>query len=298
MARIVFYGDDGQLAEVHVGHNNAEVVVGRHSSCAVRTAGQSVSRRHARIYFSAGSFMVEDLGSSNGTYYKRRRLAPSAPAPLDDGEVFLCGSFELRIDFDAEDLQPSAATDAPPPPTAPIPPPPIPPPPAPIPPPPGVVEQPAPNTNFADTLLPVDSGPRHWLDDELPADPPGELDIEAAEPIEDLYLADEELAPKLDEPNAASDDLVVLDDELQWEPDEQPLPPIAMVFEADTPAEGLAEIEPIADEPQVLADEPEPIADEPDPIADEPEALIDEPEVLADEPEVLADEPEVLADEP
>jgi hypothetical protein len=57
-----------------------------------------VSRRHARILFTNGSYMIEDLGSTNGTFVNRgRRLIPGNPHKLDDGDEIIVGKTFLRL---------------------------------------------------------------------------------------------------------------------------------------------------------------------------------------------------------
>jgi hypothetical protein len=57
-----------------------------------------VSRRHARILFRDGKFLLEDLGSTNGTYINRgRRLLPGTPQPLADGDEIIVGKTFLRF---------------------------------------------------------------------------------------------------------------------------------------------------------------------------------------------------------
>ncbi len=57
-----------------------------------------VSRRHARISYSNGSYSIEDLGSTNGTYINRgRRLIPGNPQRLDDGDEIIVGKTFLRF---------------------------------------------------------------------------------------------------------------------------------------------------------------------------------------------------------
>ena len=45
-----------------------EVVLGRGSDCDIQIDRDSVSRRHARVYRTDNGWMVEDLGSTNGSY--------------------------------------------------------------------------------------------------------------------------------------------------------------------------------------------------------------------------------------
>lgn len=57
-----------------------------------------VSRRHARIIRSNGSYFIEDLGSTNGTYVNRgRRLLPGNPQAIADGDEVIVGKTFLRF---------------------------------------------------------------------------------------------------------------------------------------------------------------------------------------------------------
>ncbi len=104
MARISYIGDSGEALEVLVGPENPDIMVGRHRTCAIRTANQSVSRQHARVFFDGESYWLQDNGSSNGTFYQNERLEPQAPVQIDNGEFLMCGNFEMRFDLDDEDL--------------------------------------------------------------------------------------------------------------------------------------------------------------------------------------------------
>lgn len=57
-----------------------------------------VSRRHARITFSDGKYLLEDLGSTNGTFINRgKRLSPGTRQPLNDGDEIIVGKTFLRF---------------------------------------------------------------------------------------------------------------------------------------------------------------------------------------------------------
>jgi hypothetical protein len=57
-----------------------------------------VSRRHARITVRDGHYLIEDLGSTNGTFVNRgRRLAPGDQQPLKDGDEIIVGKTFLRF---------------------------------------------------------------------------------------------------------------------------------------------------------------------------------------------------------
>jgi hypothetical protein len=57
-----------------------------------------VSRRHARISFNEGKYLLEDLGSTNGTFINRgKRLAPGTRQALNDGDEIIVGKTFLRF---------------------------------------------------------------------------------------------------------------------------------------------------------------------------------------------------------
>ncbi|MGI8837864.1 MAG: FHA domain-containing protein [Pyrinomonadaceae bacterium] len=57
-----------------------------------------VSRRHARITFRDGQYLLEDLGSTNGTFVNRgKRLSPGTRQALKDGDEIIVGKTFLRF---------------------------------------------------------------------------------------------------------------------------------------------------------------------------------------------------------
>jgi len=57
-----------------------------------------VSRRHARISCENGQYLIEDLGSTNGTFVNRgRRLKPSERHPVNEGDEIIVGKTFLRF---------------------------------------------------------------------------------------------------------------------------------------------------------------------------------------------------------
>lgn len=57
-----------------------------------------VSRRHARIKMQDGRYVIEDLGSTNGTYVNRgRRLLPGMAQVIADGDEVIVGKTFLRF---------------------------------------------------------------------------------------------------------------------------------------------------------------------------------------------------------
>jgi pSer/pThr/pTyr-binding forkhead associated (FHA) protein len=61
------------------------ITLGRAATCDLVVADNYVSNVHARIYLRDGSYWLEDLGSTNGTYLNRSRVStPTAIGPGDD----------------------------------------------------------------------------------------------------------------------------------------------------------------------------------------------------------------------
>ncbi|HMG42016.1 MAG TPA: FHA domain-containing protein [Acidimicrobiales bacterium] len=52
-----------------------EVTLGRAAGCQVPIEDAYASQVHARVFHNEGQWYVEDLGSTNGTYLNRRRVA-------------------------------------------------------------------------------------------------------------------------------------------------------------------------------------------------------------------------------
>lgn len=69
--------------------------VGRGQSCDIRLTDTYVSTAHARITNRNGAWMVEDLGSTNGTYLNQRRV--TSPAALAPGDRVRVGKTTLEL---------------------------------------------------------------------------------------------------------------------------------------------------------------------------------------------------------
>ncbi len=65
-----------------------EVVIGRGSDCSLQLDRDSVSRRHVRLRPGVSGWMVEDLGSTNGTYVNDKPVERGA---LADGDLLRVG---------------------------------------------------------------------------------------------------------------------------------------------------------------------------------------------------------------
>lgn len=73
----------------------SEAVIGRDPGCDVMIPDSSVSHRHARVYQSDGQWLVEDLGSTNGTYFNDRPL--TRPMLIRMGDKISVGRSVLEV---------------------------------------------------------------------------------------------------------------------------------------------------------------------------------------------------------
>ncbi|MEM7141407.1 MAG: FHA domain-containing protein [Actinomycetota bacterium] len=80
------------------GHTYAvdgEITIGRGSGCAVSLDDAHVSKLHARVYARDGEWLIEDLGSTNGTTLDGVDLV--VPSPIGAGGRIGVGEFVLEF---------------------------------------------------------------------------------------------------------------------------------------------------------------------------------------------------------
>jgi hypothetical protein len=75
-------------------------VLGRSRDCDIVLDDPNVSRRHAEIRPSGGSWTVRDLGSTNGVKVNGRRLEPTRPQSLKRGDELEIGTSLVTFDVD------------------------------------------------------------------------------------------------------------------------------------------------------------------------------------------------------
>ena len=81
---------------------NPENILGRGANCDIRLLEQTVSSKHARIYFEHRQWWLEDLGSSNGTFLNEMPLLQPAVLTDRDHVRFGKAAAEIRILDDQE----------------------------------------------------------------------------------------------------------------------------------------------------------------------------------------------------
>ncbi|MFN8385084.1 MAG: FHA domain-containing protein [Anaerolineales bacterium] len=87
-----------------------QLTIGRDSTNEIAINDAEVSRRHARLTFQGGKFVLEDLGSTNGTFVNGQRLA--GPRVLKAGEVVSFGE-QIVLVFEASTFDPAATIASP-----------------------------------------------------------------------------------------------------------------------------------------------------------------------------------------
>src|SRR5215470_7908876 len=90
-----------------------QITIGRDSTNGIVINDAEISRRHARLTYQGGKYVLEDLGSTNGTFVNGQRLA--GPRVLKAGEVVSFGEqiilvFEVNtVDAGATMVSPRAS---------------------------------------------------------------------------------------------------------------------------------------------------------------------------------------------
>ncbi len=86
---------EGGLAGTRIALTGAPVLIGRANDSTLVLTDDYASTRHARVSLHDGAWYVEDLGSTNGTYYGQRRL--DGPVPMEMGVPVRIGQTVLEL---------------------------------------------------------------------------------------------------------------------------------------------------------------------------------------------------------
>ncbi len=84
--------------------DTAELTLGRVQGNELMLPKGNVSKRHARLLYRDGRFIVTDLNSTNGTYVNRRKITQATI--VRDGDRIYVGDFVLRIEAGNADASP------------------------------------------------------------------------------------------------------------------------------------------------------------------------------------------------
>lgn len=77
---------------------DATIVLGRGDSAEIRLQDPFASARHARVFEQGRILVIEDLGSTNGTYLNEELL--DGPVPLHPGDRVRIGDSEFAFEVD------------------------------------------------------------------------------------------------------------------------------------------------------------------------------------------------------
>jgi hypothetical protein len=77
---------------------DADMVLGRGDQAEIRLEDPFASARHARVYEQGNIVVIEDLGSTNGTYLNEELL--ETPRPLHAGDRVRIGDSEFAFEVD------------------------------------------------------------------------------------------------------------------------------------------------------------------------------------------------------
>ena len=87
-----------------------QLVIGRDAANSIAINDAEISRKHSRLSFQGGKYVIEDLGSTNGTFVNGQRLA--GPVVLKPGDVVSLGE-QIVLMYDVINLDPGATIASP-----------------------------------------------------------------------------------------------------------------------------------------------------------------------------------------
>ena len=70
------------LAGTTLGLTDQQITIGRANDATLVLNDDYASTRHARLFPQDGQWIVEDLGSTNGTYLDRQKVTQPTPVPV------------------------------------------------------------------------------------------------------------------------------------------------------------------------------------------------------------------------
>ncbi len=94
MLTILFKFNDKILKTIESDKN--EFLIGRNADNDIVIENLAVSKLHARIVKKDGSYYIEDLNSTNGTYLNKIRITKK---DLKNNDIIIIGKHSLEINF-------------------------------------------------------------------------------------------------------------------------------------------------------------------------------------------------------
>jgi predicted component of type VI protein secretion system len=87
---VIFGGQEQKVFEL----DKPRMVVGREPSCEIHIDNLGISRNHCAFVNKSDAFVIQDLGSSNGTYVNGRKITEHF---LNDADEVIIGKYTLRF---------------------------------------------------------------------------------------------------------------------------------------------------------------------------------------------------------
>lgn len=89
----------------------ADITIGREIGNTIAPILDSVSRRHAHIFYADGGWNVEDLGSTNGSLVNGKKI--EGRVALKAGDALRFGLIDMSVSFEGEAVAATAKVAAP-----------------------------------------------------------------------------------------------------------------------------------------------------------------------------------------
>ncbi len=101
LLRVVEGAEPGKGYTVH----KTPATIGRDALCNVSLTDTKMSRQHAMLMYYAPDFYLKDMGSTNGTFYKEKRIKQ---VTLQNGDRFRIGNTVLEFIVSTDSESPGA----------------------------------------------------------------------------------------------------------------------------------------------------------------------------------------------
>jgi pSer/pThr/pTyr-binding forkhead associated (FHA) protein len=113
VARFQFVMRSGPTPDKVFPLEGPEIIIGRENTCSVTINDAEISRKHSRLIWQGSGYVIEDCGSTNGTFVNGQRL--TNPFTLQGNESISLGEnivlvFESTVDPNATVMSTSASS--------------------------------------------------------------------------------------------------------------------------------------------------------------------------------------------
>jgi len=78
-------------------YSQMEILIGRDLQNDLQLQDDTISARHARIFFSNNLWMLDDFQSTNGTYLNDEKIL--SPTALVENDIIRCGKVLIKVAF-------------------------------------------------------------------------------------------------------------------------------------------------------------------------------------------------------